>query len=46
MMNLFLEDESTRQVVLTVFGAGLGTGGMIFLLSLGVSLALKIFKSI
>jgi hypothetical protein len=41
-----LADEGIRQLIITVFGAGLITGGMIFLLSFGISKALKIFKTI
>jgi hypothetical protein len=41
-----LTDEAVTNLVLTVFVAGLVTGGMIFLISLGISQALRIFKSI
>ena len=41
-----LHDETIIQMVLTVFGAGLFTGGMIFFLSFGISSALKIFKNV
>jgi CheY-specific phosphatase CheX len=41
-----LSDEIIWQLVLMVFGVGLVTGGMIFVLSLGISAALNIFKSI
>jgi hypothetical protein len=41
-----LTDENILELILTVFSVGLVTGGMIFILSLAVSHALGIFKSI
>jgi hypothetical protein len=41
-----LNDDAITQLVMTVFGAGLVTGLMIFLLSFGLSSALRILKTI
>lgn len=44
-MELMLSNEAVRELVLQIFGAGLATGLMIFLLANGIGGALKIFKA-
>jgi hypothetical protein len=45
-MAALMTSESMLEVVLMFFGAGLGTGFIIFIIAYGISSALKIFKNV
>ncbi len=45
MTELMLSNEAVREMIIQVFGAGLVTGMLIFLLAHGISGALKILKA-